>query len=204
MIGVTVTDKGTVQKLDALARQLKNPVGLAKVLGREASNRLKAHFREKQKTPNRLGGQRQNFWRQVMQSVNQPTVSEDGALVTIRISDPRFAQKLYGGVITPKKAKALAIPVTADAYGRAPKVLEQEEGIKLFVLSLSGQGPGTGYLATKAADGGVKVHYVLRGAVDQEADPTALPNQAEFNAALVARAESYVDRITKGEQGLQS
>ena len=195
MISLTITDKATVERLSVLAGRLKSPVGLAKVLGREAGNRLKAHFREKNKTPNKLGGTRQNFWRQVAQSVNQPQIAADGSLVRIQISHPAFAQKVFGGVIRPKKAKALAIPVTADAYGRAPAVLEQEEGVKLFVLSLRDQGPGTGYLAAKAEDGRLKVYYVLRGSVDQEADPTALPNQDEFNVALVARAEGYVVRI---------
>lgn len=199
MIAITVNDKDVIQRLTALGKELGKPQALARVVGQEGVRLLKAHFRQKDKTPNKLGGKRVNYWRQVADSVNnQAVVSPGGSQVTIGISSPTFAQKLYGGTITAKRGKALTIPVRPEAYGRAAKQLEDAEGVKLFVLSLSGQGPGTGYLAAKAEDGAVKIYYVLRASVEQAPDPTALPDMAGFKAALVDNAERYVaDKIAK-------
>jgi uncharacterized protein (DUF697 family) len=191
MIAITLTDAGFVSKINRFAAQTKNPTGLMKVLGREAANRLKAHFRAKNKTPNKLGGKRENFWNRVGQSVQNPVVGSSGREVSVSINDPRFVRKVFGGTITAKRAKALSIPVTAEAYGRSPSTFEQETGLKLFLVRTGSGGFQNAVLATQRGKG-LQVEYVLKKSVNQDADPTALPDEKAMEAALIARGESFL------------
>lgn len=198
MTTITLTDAGTTVRLEQLGAQVGDPAALAAVVGREGVNRVKAHFRAKhRREPNRLNpGRRQNFWLGVAQSVSAPVISAGGTTVTISISDPRFAQKVFGGTITAKRAGSLTIPVSPDAYGRTTKTFEAETGLKLFLLRVGRKGGskfGNAVLAT-ARGGGIQVEYVLRRSVTQAADPTALPDRAEFQAALIQRAEQWAAR----------
>ena len=198
MITIKFYDAAFTAEIQALSARLQRPVGLARVLGREAVNVLKTHFREKQRRePNKLGGKRQNFWRAVASSVNSPTISGDGRVITVAITDPRFAQKIYGGTIRAKRANALTIPVDKRAYGRTAETLEHELGIKLFLVP---RDFGSGLLAAvlKGSKRGdrITVFYVLRKSVNQQADPTALPTKDALLAALLIRARAHVARIT--------
>lgn len=205
MTTITLTDHGTTVRLEQLGAQVGNPEALAKVVGREGANRLKAHFRAKNRREiNHLNpGRRQNFWTQVGQSVSAPVISTGGTTVTISISDPRFAQKVFGGTITAKRSKYLTIPLSPDAYGRTAKTFEAETGLKLFLLKVGGRkksGFESAVLAT-ARGGGIQVEYALRRSVTQRADPTALPDTASFQAALLARAEKWAARQAAAANG---
>lgn len=89
-------------------------------MGVAMRNALISHFRLKNVTPNRLGGTRTNFWLAVANSCSAPVVNGSGVLV--RINHPHAAIHVYGGHITPKKARMLAIPVAAEAHGKSPRV----------------------------------------------------------------------------------
>lgn len=192
MITITIGDHGFRTRMQTLATRLKNPSGLLMVVGREAGNRLKAHYRMKERTePNKLGGPRTHFWRDVANAVNQPQLA-GGEGVRIQISHPAIAQKIHGGVIRAKAAGALTIPLVPEAHGRRASTYEAETGFKLFVV----RKPNGAFLAA-AADGEIRFIYALRQSVNQDPDPTALPPEEEFSAALVARAEKYVARITQ-------
>jgi len=204
---VVFEDRGLVVRFAELGRQLGRPEALARVVGREGDNRLKAHFRAKDRNePNRLNpGRRQHLWLQIGKSVSAPAISAGGTEVRITISDPRFAQKVFGGPIKPKRAgvKTLAIPVSPDAYARSPKSFEHETGGKLFLLRVGGRGGSrfaNAVLAT-ARGGGIQVEYVLKPFVVQKPDPTALPERRTFEAALLGRAERYVARKTAEAAG---
>lgn len=199
MISIAYNSKGMVEELTTLAAQLERPEGLAHAVGGEGVKQLKGHFRDRDQYRNRLGGQPTHYWRGVADTVhNTPVVLDDGRTVKVTISHPSFAQKVKGGTIKAKRKKALTIPVTADAYGRAASTLEHEKGIKLFLIGGRGQGPGLGVLAARDASGNVTVHYLLKRSVNQRPDPRALPDQATFTLALLAAAEEYVEAITQG------
>lgn len=169
------------------AYTLEREPALLAVLGREARNQLRKHYLHNHATKrNKLGGQRTGFWRQVAQSVQSPVVR--GAQVSVSITHPAIRQKLEGGLIVAKRARALTIPVSAEAYGRTVSTFEHELGIKLF---RPGKMP---WLAETLEDGAIKVHYVLRKSVDQDPDPDALPAKASLNTALVLRAQQWLNR----------
>lgn len=195
---IVYEDRGMRVRFAELGRQLDRPEALSRVVGREADNRLKAHFRAKDRNePNHLNpARRQHPWLAVGKSVSAPVISSGGVEIRITISDPRFAQKVFGGRITRKRAGALTIPVSPDAYARDTKSFEHETGRKLFRIRYGGKG-GNRFTAAVLASrrgGGIQVEYVLKPFVIQKPDPTALPERNAFQAALLHRAERYVAR----------
>lgn len=170
----------------------KLPALLA-VLGRETRNKLRKHYLHKHATePNKLGGDRTGFWRSVAQSVQSP-VNLGTHAVSVGIAHPAIRQKVDGGRIVAKRARALTIPISAEAYGRTVSTFEHELGIKLFRLPSKS---GNGLLAEAQADDRIKIHYVLRKSVDQKPDPDALPTEASLVTALVLRAQQWWNRVT--------
>lgn len=188
-------------ELSAMAARLRQPTGLMRVLGREAGNQLKSHFRLKQqREPNRLGGKRTNFWRAVASSVQSPTISGDGTEATVAVSHPAIAQKVFGGRIRAKRARTLTIPVSPEAYGRTASTFEAETGLKLFLVQVGIGNFKSAVLASQRDGGGMQIEYVLKREVTQDPDPTALPPEAALAGALLRRAQLHVDRITAGDQ----
>jgi hypothetical protein len=154
---------------------------LAKVLGRAGANTLKKHFRSRNRTPNKLGGTRTNFWSRVAESVNSP-ISRPGKIV-IPITHPAIAQKVFGGTITPKKAKNLAIPIDPRAHGKSPRVFP----LLQFIMTRA----GVKLLGLKE-NSGFKALYVLKSSVTQDADPKALPTDAEMGRALETAGDIHL------------
>jgi hypothetical protein len=125
----------------------------------------------------------------------QAPVQESPTTISVSISDPRFAQKLFGGPITAKAAGALTIPVEEKAYGRTTSTFERETGLKLFLIR-SGKGAfQNALLAVKDPDGrGFTVEYLLTKSVTQSADPEALPDKTALEQAILARSQRILDR----------
>ena len=193
MLVVKLNDNGTLAELNRVAEGIKRPAAMLKAVGRRGANELKAHFRARNRTPNKLGGRpRSNFWSKVADAVNSP-VLEGSSTVRISIANPYFAQKVFGGPIKPNRAGALTIPVDPLAYGRPARVFQQETGIQLFLLRKKGGGISN-LLAGLVSENKVTVFYVLSRGVDQEEDPEALPPKAKFNAAILDQANTEAAR----------
>lgn len=198
MLTVKLHDQDLQHLLTQWSQRLSRPRGLAAVLGREGVTALKQHYRGlERRRPNKLGGERQHFWRAVADSVNQPSIDADGRRIVIGISHPAIAQKVFGGTIVAKRAKALTIPVSKEAYGRTTRTFEHETGKKLFRITVGkGDLKLVGLLATRQEGSEVaEIHYVLRRSVFQSPDPDALPPEGEFTARLVRRARTYLARV---------
>lgn len=193
MIAINIHDGEASARLERIALQAKNPRALLAEVGRRAGNELKKHFRLRDRDPNKLGGARTHFWIGVSRSVSAPVPMGSFGVsgVRIDITHPGFAQKVFGGRIVPKRARALTIPVHPAAHGRRASVLANE-GVKLFVLKT---GPSKlGVLAAKQPDGGMEVYYVLSRGVDQEADPQAMPAEGALAEAVRDQAEKHIER----------
>ena len=217
MIGITISQADVVgQLLSGLAGMLDNPDDLLTVLAREGNNRLRSHFQQRDQTPNALGGTRTHFWQQIADSVSSRRGGPGQLLISI--TDPRFNQKVFGGDIVPKNAKALTIPVNPAASGQtAGRAMlgpfqdpsedgsvgfERASGQKLILITWkSPKGNSIGALCTKADPAGkfLEVVFLLVTRVSQAPDPQALPDQAAWSAALLDRARSYVGRKVGGE-----
>ena len=193
MIAVHFTSTGFVAKINHITSVAKNPRAVLLAGGRKAGNLIKKNFRQKDRTePNKLGGTRQHFWRAMAASVSAP-VMESPLSVSVAITDPRFRQKLLGGVITAKRAKALTIPVQKEAYGRSASVFEKETGLKLFLLKVNAHA----FLAARLGDS-VQIEYLLTPSVKQNPDPTALPDQHELETGVIETMQATLDRQLAG------
>jgi hypothetical protein len=181
MIAIELNDDSTVGQLRELLGKVRNPQGMLRAVAKRAEGELKAHFRNRDVvSPNKLGGERTHFWAQVEKTVFSE-VDEGSSAVNLGVSHPAFAQKLYGGVIRAKSARALAIPVTAEAYGKTTAEFEAATGLRLFLIKPN----STALLATRLEGAqGIKVQYVLKAEVYQEADAEALPDRESMKEII--------------------
>lgn len=181
-VEVKITDTARAD-LKKLAKKVTNPIPGLNIAGRAVANLLKAFYRDRDKEGNKLGGDRQHYWKGVAQAVNAPkAVTKD--TVRVSISHPSILQKIFGGVIRAKRVGALTIPKHPDAYGRRASVLEQEKGIKLFRLNSA--------LVAKDASGKITIYYLLRKSVTQQPDPKALPPKAEIQRVAEEKFFAWV------------
>lgn len=184
MISIKLEKDEVTPHLRKLLQEAGGNGPLARVLGRAGANALKKHFRERNRTPNKLGGARTNFWSRVAESVQSPRPAP--GKVVIPVSHPAIAQKVFGGTITAKKKKNLALPIAPEAHGKSPRVFPllqfamTRAGVKLLGL------PG---------NGGVKWLYVLKRSVTQNADPEALPKDAEMGTALEKAGDIHLRKV---------
>lgn len=185
----TLTKDDVTPELRRLALAVARPRALLAAGGRAMANFLKRHFRALDAShPNKMGGTRQHVMAQIGRSVQNPVLTDTA--VTVAVSDERYAHLVYGGVITAKRFKYLAIPVSVEAYGRRASVLEHELGIKLHPLGHEGRG----VLAEKLPGGQIKVHYVLKRSVNQNPFPGAVPNMDEFYGDAMKHVRAAAQR----------
>lgn len=185
MITIRLNKDEVTPHLRKLLRQAGTNGPLAKVLGRAGANELKKHFRARNaSSPNKLGGSRTNFWTAVGASVQNPNILP--GRIVISINHPAIAQKVYGGTISAKKLKNLAIPIHPKAHGKSPRVFTNLQ----FAMTRA----GTSLLGLRE-NGGIIWLYVLKPSVHQDRDPEALPKDATMAAALERAGDIHLRRI---------
>lgn len=155
---------------------------------------LRKHFALKNaKEPNKLGAKRTNFWTQIRSSVRPPVWKGDDLFIAI--TDFRFAQKLYGGMIRAKRVKFLTIPISKQAYDKRVSVFEQETGKRLFrIKSKKGN-----FLLAENLDGEMKPHYLLKEVVNQKPNKNALPTDEEIMEAFSEGVYEELETIAAQE-----
>lgn len=191
MITIQIDSQGAIARLKTAVESATRPDAVLKVAGREGANRLRAHFRRlDREKPNKMGARREHFWLQVGRSITQPKVDAPRGRITISITDPRFAQKLYGGVIRAKRGRFLTIPVSREAYGRSASVFEREEGVNLVFIRQRNRA----LLASVRGVDRLQVEYILTPQVRQERDPDALPDLDTLAGQIADRAATTAAR----------
>ncbi len=192
MFTISIKDQGTAQLFSRIEALGKQPRELVLPAARDVANLLKRHFRENQSLPVKHPGAKRNFWREVLHGVQTPVELNGGNAAVISINHPAIRQTVYGGEIVAKRARALTIPVSAEAYeaGRV-STFEHEHGVHLFLLGA----PTSGALASRNPDGSISVHYLLRKSVKQAPKPRAMPTLAEMTRVAVDRMRERLQRL---------
>jgi len=149
-------------------------------LGDEGKEMIKQHLYERDKTPNRLGGKRTHFYRQAGDSTNS-ALTASGAVITV--SKKGIRQRLKGGVITPKNAAYLTIPIHPDAHGKRAREFDN-----LFFVK--------GVLARPDGEG-IEPLYALKKKVSQKADLTVMPTDKAIGAMARQTVFNTVETILK-------
>ena len=157
----------------------------------EVAHLYRAHWIEKDaKEPNYFareffGTRRTHYWRKMANAVGAVQVDVSGMSFKIPIKSKTLRQKVKGGPITPKKARALTIPVHPDAYARSAAELERALGVKLFILRTV---LGDAYLAAKRqlrkGRNSIIRYFLLKRSVTQQPWPGTLPERSEIRKAF--------------------
>jgi hypothetical protein len=158
---------------------------------RALAETTREHLRDLDRSrPNALGGKRQNFYGAAAESIAEKADKRGGE---IRITHQGFALRLYGGTVKPVKAKALAIPAMAKAYGLSPREPEVPE--------LHAR-----YFAARKAIGGLfdatgAVWFWLLPQTDHRPDPTLLPEPEALQTAAAEAMQDAADAILAATLG---
>jgi hypothetical protein len=190
--------------LNRILAQARSPRAVIAAVGKRLEVDLRAHFEMLDSAGNKHGWPRKHFWnRQVRARTALTELSARGAVVTI--SSPELLQKIYGGTITPKRGKALAIPLNAQAYkAGSPRELNDPNFLKYVPLN---RGRVLGLLVrriqidhAKIAKGkknaitGGEAWYLLMRSITQPPQENALPDQSSLEADLYRVADEALSR----------
>lgn len=203
-LSIAVNVEQSLTRLARLLAKVQNRRPLMAAVGKRGEVELRRHAADRNSEPNRKGWPRTNFWsRRIRANTVLSEVTESSAVVDI--AAPEIRQKVYGGTITPQGGrKFLAIPARAEAYGKSPlsfanlRFVFTGKGKGMLVADDAIQGPtqrGQKRIAKKQTGA---AYYFLVKSVTQNPDPRALPNEAEFYAALVREAEAFLARQLGG------
>ena len=126
-------DSGAARnQLQTIGAVLDHPEDMLAESATRVERKLRGHFAERDKTANKLGGQRTHYWAQIANSTAVAEVTDRSA--SVDIGDGRFAQTLHGGEIRAKTPwpgsgfLLLTIPVHPAAHGRRVSVTARETG----------------------------------------------------------------------------
>ena len=185
MVGFGVSIERAGPEVDELLDDghLRRDLNLAVAGG--VATLMQRHFLGRNRTPNQLGGRRSNFWGQMARAtaVNVPQTTDKTGVVSV--SDGRFNLKVFGGRVTPKRAKALTIPVRPESYGLRVRKFEEVTGLKLFSPG------GRPYLAARVSGGALRVFSLLVKSTDHGPDPEALPDEGAIDRAVSTSADDF-------------
>ncbi|CAN5351951.1 hypothetical protein BH09VER1_BH09VER1_28410 [soil metagenome] len=193
MSPVLVKDTATPE-LNRIRGLVKRPKALMSAAGKRVEFVLRAHFLKKNQEGNRRGWTRSNFWNKRVRSATSFTGATD-TTAQVTIASPEFIHKLRGGKITAKRGKFLSIPLPdrAKAAGSprewdGPEKLVPRKTSDGYMLGVAqpGQAGNRGQRLT--------MMYLLVKSVNQKADPTALPPDAEIQTAIDQEANDYFNR----------
>jgi len=177
--------------LHRIAAGLANKRPLLAALGKQLEIDLRKHFLARDTEGNKRGFPSKHFWRnQVAKHTALTSITDTAATVTI--SSPELIHKIQGGVISPKRAKALAIPISPQAYKAGSPSLFPKP---LTMVIRPGKPPllvETGIIGKSKA---WILHYILLKSVRHAPDPRALPAPGPLYQSLFARAKAHLSRI---------
>jgi hypothetical protein len=165
---------------------------------------LREHFREAERTrPNRRGWPRQHFWAQFARRVSLGPTTPARAIVQIQDPQGALRHKIDGGTITPKRGRALAIPLTAEAYKKGAQARIRDAFPEAFVMRTKKgawivrakfQTRGTGRRKKGIQGQRLEFLFKLVPRVTHSADPRALPDESAIAAAAIGAVEGWFAR----------
>lgn len=183
--------------------EMRGP-GIKTVAGREAVDVVRKHLVDyNRQHPNKLGGERKDFYQKAAAATNFAVVPE-GALVSINKQGIR--QRYEGGTIEPVDRDFLTIPARAEAYGHLarefndlrvmfgkggkPVALVQPNQI---AIKPTGKKRKDGSRRFKAAEETGGVMFWLVRSVTQRGDKAVLPDEKVIGERVVRAVTGFLD-----------
>jgi hypothetical protein len=140
-------------------------------------------------TARRLGATPTNVIGRTAENV---AVRQGGEGTEVVVPHPMFRRAYRDILIRPQRAKALAIPVSGEAYDKAPRSFAD-----LFVWKSK---KGNKFLARRNGKR-LTLVYLLKEGVTQPKDPSLLPTTAELSAAAKRGLAAMIRRIATRQGG---
>lgn len=203
-VGISIDARETARPAIMRVKGVLQPARLNPVIGRAGVNVYRAYlFNQNRTRPNKLGGKRTNFYATAARGTGFD-IDADG--VTISIRSVGIRQRFFGGVIKPKTAKFLTIPVAPEAHGKRAREFDLEV--------VYGAGGRPVALATKSTSAPTKnskgqegnkttarrgvIMFRLVESITQAPDPTVLPPIDQVAGAIVSAVTSTIERAIRG------
>ena len=164
-------------------KDMQQPVREAAARG--ISVMLAKHFRERNKTSNKKGFPRSNYWAAAADSVT--TTPDDGTASVVSVAKEGVRLHWKGGEVRPRKGRNLAIPADASVAGIWPSEYAGAGGTKTFLAWPKGKRYGF------IAESGVKPLHVLwwlKESTHHDPDPSAMPAETDMQDAALRAARS--------------
>jgi hypothetical protein len=150
---------------------------------------MQEHYRNQ--PANKRGWPTRRFWQK--EGASRTHIAEVTATkARVSVDSPAMAHKLTGGTIRPKRGRALALPVRAEAYRAGSP---REGGIKDLVI-LKKKRAKKVWLGT-VKDKVVTIYYRLVPQVTQRPDPRAFPGKRGATDAALAAMGRAIDALVR-------
>ncbi len=177
----------------SLLARCKRPAVVVQAGAKAVQVAISQHLRALQARPNQSGFAHRRFFAgrpdSVERNVGTSRLSPNEAVVSI--ADPRFVHRIKGGLVRPKRAKNIAIPLTEEANRASGKgsIKESLPGLRPAVIK------GNKYLVRDLPNGKVEVLFRLKPWVLHSEHPEELPPQDELIAAADRGFETAARRL---------
>ena len=185
------------EAIAAIIAKAEDTQGAATVAGRAVQQTLRGHFAKLNQRPDRKGWAKSGFWSDIRGSVVQIPLTAAGLGwskeygLRVQVNDPRFALKVFGGIVKPKTSKALALPLKAEFKGLRPSTWGKDR----FVFIANKKGVRVGWLAErkKNPDGSLRLAYRLVKQTEHSAQADAMPSAESVEKAALAAVAAFVE-----------
>lgn len=170
--------------------QVRRPRTLFQAGAKAIQKGIVTHLRTLQARGNEMGWPSQHFFaggkNSVEKNVGIAKLTDSGALITI--ADARFAHRIKGGTVTPKRRKFLAIPLRAEAYALSGQgsLRESAPGLKLV-------GGGPKFFLGVEKDDRIELWFALVRKVTHRPKPNEAPDAQALERAAGAAMEKAAD-----------
>jgi len=187
-VSVTIDVVGNTadEALNALREQL-TPRRMAAAVGPALARQVQRHLAGL--GTNKRGWPSTRFWARAARATSWQRVPE-GAVVSVNQIGVR--QRFQGGIIKPVNARALTIPISPVAYGKTASefpgsfllktkkgtfIVQPGEEVSEKTSRMTKRTKGAGGNASRRIRAALNFLFVLKGQVNQEADPSVLPSR---------------------------
>ena len=197
---------GVSARLGQVATTLRDRRGANRAAAEGALPVIQNQFRGLSSSNRNRFGVRGGFWNRMLAGTSARADAQQGVVRMPR----EVALRYFGGIVTPKKSKFLAIPARAEAYGKSPRqfndlrfqpfagkpggMLVQRDQTR--VSYGRARKDGSRKVTTDAAGGGVFFWLVPMAII--KADRNVLPTGAQLSEGALRGLETWFTVQTKG------
>lgn len=197
-------DRNTMTpELERLLREARHPRSIMGAGAKAVQKGIVEHLVQLQARGNEHGWPDRKFFAGGMDSVRKHVgiASLGDYHAEITIADPRFVHRIEGGTVTPKRAGALAIPLTAEAYAMGGKGSLRESMPGLVVITTF----KGAWLAMPTDNRGhgkdqLRILFKLVPSVTHKPHPEDKPSEEKLGAAAREAMLKAAEIMTRAEK----